>query len=210
MAKKLSGLSGISHITCSERGNVLYHCIMPQCTDLTYIVTNGNFRIWLISRSYKDEIMYEIMFYVVQSCKSWTHIIVSLMSWFDVEVCIDALDISSSKLMLHWWARWVKVLMLCILSPVFPVVIVISSRSSSSSDMELVCYTGTPSRMWLTRLKALTEQLLSSYLYHLVWRWLKMSTLLPCGHMSQVIQDFNFKVCGSQRVRSVSLESLER
>lgn len=49
---------------------VLYQGITPQWIDLTYIVANGNFWIWLINWWCKDEIMYEIMFHVVVADES--------------------------------------------------------------------------------------------------------------------------------------------
>lgn len=61
-----------SHLiaACMEWGiyTVLCHGITPQWTDLTYIVANGNFWIWLISWWCRDEIMYEIMFHVARGC----------------------------------------------------------------------------------------------------------------------------------------------
>ena len=47
---------------------MLDHGLMPQWIDLTYIGANGNFWIWLISWWYTDEVMYEIVFHVVQGC----------------------------------------------------------------------------------------------------------------------------------------------
>lgn len=184
---ELTGSSVISHVTCSERGNVLDRRSMPQCADLTYIVANGSFRIWFISRSYTDEIMYEIIFHVLQSCKWLAHILVSLLSWLTARLywC--------SVLMLQWWPRWVKVFMF------FPVIIIISRRSSTSSDTEL--FSGCAWLGW--RLRQSSYWAVSGAMWSDTDR--KCLAWLLCGHMSQVMQDFNFKVCSSERVRSVSL-----
>lgn len=138
-------------------GNVLYRCSMHQCADLTYIVANGSFRIWLISRSYKDEIMYEIMFHVLQSWRWLAHILVELLSGLAAHVCADALDWChtddpdefkcSCCLLSKWSSPW--------------------AGETRLSGCDQVGW-----RLWQTSCWAPTW-------CHVVWHWLKMSGLAP-------------------------------
>lgn len=53
-----------SHLIAHALNGEYTTAIMPQWTDLTSTVANGNFWIWFISWWYKDEIMYAMMFHV--------------------------------------------------------------------------------------------------------------------------------------------------